>query len=157
MKSDREVRLDVLEELRWIPGVDESRLYVEVSDGVVTLSGFAPDFGDRLYAETAARRVPGVRAVVNEIRIATDAGVRRADQAIAHQAIDAIRADLPEVADTVQVVVSDGHVTLEGTVPLQWQRDRLESVVRGISGVTVVSNLLVIKPRAVPMRTAATG
>jgi osmotically-inducible protein OsmY len=46
-------------------------------------------------------------------------------------------------------VVADGHLTLEGEVEWNWQRQRLESIVRDINGVTVVANLLVIRPRVV--------
>jgi osmotically-inducible protein OsmY len=150
MRSDSDIRTDVIAELRWVPDVDETNIFVEVTGAIVTLSGYVPDHVDRFHAETAARRVRGVTGVVNEIRISSDASLRRADQAIARLAIDAIRADLPAVADDVQVIVSDGHVTLEGTVPWHWQRQRIESAVRAIEGVTVVSNVITITPQAAP-------
>jgi len=142
MRTDSEIRSDTIAELRRVADIDATRICVDVADGIVTLSGSVPDHVDRMHAETAAQRVHGVTGVVNEIRITSDVTQRLADQAIARQAIDAIRADLPAVADAVQVIVSDGHVTLEGSVPGQWQRQRIESAVRGIEGVTVVSNII---------------
>jgi len=72
------------------------------------------------------------------------------DTQIAHDATEAIRADLPNLAAKVQVVVREGHVTLEGPVEWQWQRQRLVATVRAIDGVAVVNNLLAVRPRVVP-------
>ena len=39
MKNDRELQQDVLDELRWEPGVDTTEIGATVKDGVVTLTG----------------------------------------------------------------------------------------------------------------------
>lgn len=43
----------------------------------------------------------------------------------------------------------DGHVSLDGAVEWQWQRQRLESTVRAVNGVAVVNSLLAIRPHVV--------
>lgn len=50
--------------------VGSARIEVTVKDGVVTLRGTVPKEKLRQKAEKLARRVKGVRAVVNEIQIA---------------------------------------------------------------------------------------
>jgi len=150
MRPDREIRNDVEAELKWVPDVDESDITVAVADGIVTLRGFVPHHLDRLHAENAARRVIGCTGVANEIHVRCKATEGRTDAELARVAVDAITVDLPNLADSVQVIVSDGHVRLEGAVDWQWQRARIESTVRGIKGVGVVSNLLAIRPRAMP-------
>ena len=50
----------------------------------------------------------------------------------------------------IQVTVSKGWVTLKGEVEWQYQREDAEKVVRRISGVKGVSNLIVVKPRVSP-------
>lgn len=146
MKTDQQIREDVEQELCWTPEVDHAGLSVSVRDGIVTLTGTVPRFQDRAQAEAAAMRVAGVCGIANEIRVRLPADERRSDEKIAREAVDAIRADLPTVAEHVRVVVHDGHVSLEGAVAWQWQRQRIESTVRDIRGVTVVSNLISVRP-----------
>jgi len=59
MDSDRQLQLDVLDELRWEPGVKATDIGVTVKDGVVTLEGsvnsFAGKVGRRRSGETTAR------------------------------------------------------------------------------------------------------
>ena len=124
MRPDREIRNDVEAELRWVPDVDESDVTVAVADGIVTLSGFVPHHLDRLHAENAARRVIGCTGVANEIHVRCKATEGRTDAELARVAVDAITVDLPDLADSVQVIVSDGHVRLEGAVDWHWQRAR---------------------------------
>ena len=45
------------------------------------------------------------------------------------------------------MTVSKGWVTLKGTVEWQYQKDDAERVVRRLTGVKGVSNLLTVKPR----------
>lgn len=150
MRSDRDIQTDVEAELRWVPDVDESDILVSVAAGIVTLRGGVPHFLDRFHAENAARRVIGCAGVVNDIHVRRKAGECPTDGEIARAAVDAIALDMPEVASSVQVVVSDGHVKLEGAVDAQWQSSRIESSVRAIKGVTVVANLIRIRPHVVP-------
>ena len=150
MKDDSQIRRDVLEELTWVPDVDESDIDVQVSGGIVTLSGSVPGYNDRHHAECAARRVKGVTGVANEIKVSTDRETRASDAAIARAAVDAIRDDLPEVAPRIQVVVSDAHLRLEGSVEWLWQRQRIESTARAIAGVTAVDNVIAVRPGAMP-------
>lgn len=149
MRTDQDIRLDIEEELRWTPDVAHDDIRVSVSDGIVTLSGLAPSFHDKLEAEAAAMRVFGVRGIADEIRVRSPTEERRTDAQVARDAVLAIEADQPALRERVKVLVTEGHVTLEGSVPWQWQRERLESVVRAVNGVVLVSNLIAIHPTAV--------
>jgi osmotically-inducible protein OsmY len=149
MKDDLEIETDVREEIRWTPDIDGDGIVVAVDDGIVTLSGTVPTYRDRMQAEAAAKRVFGVTGIANDIQVHVSASQVFGDSQIAHDAVAAIRADLPHAADHVQVIVSDGHVRLEGTVEWRWQAQRIESTLRGLAGIKVVSNLLRIQPHAV--------
>jgi len=56
MKSDRELQIDVLDELRWEPGVNATDIGVTVKDGVVTLEGTVDSFAEKWAAEKAVKR-----------------------------------------------------------------------------------------------------
>jgi len=51
MKSDAEIRADVINELYWDPQVTEPEaIGVAVRDGAVTLTGHVPSFAEKLAA-----------------------------------------------------------------------------------------------------------
>jgi osmotically-inducible protein OsmY len=149
MKTDREIQKDIEEELKWVPDVDDSDITVKVAGGIATLTGIVPNYYDRHRAECAAKRIRGCAGIATEIEVRL-AFARTTDTEIARRAVEAFRAELPDIAEDVQVIVRDGHVSLEGAVDWQWQRQRLESSVRSLKGVNVVSNLVGIRPRPVP-------
>ena len=66
---DSEIRRAIIEEFETDPKVEEMLLGVEVYDGVATLVGFVSHEEKRLAALEAAKRVPGVREVVDDIHI----------------------------------------------------------------------------------------
>jgi osmotically-inducible protein OsmY len=155
MSSDHTIRRNVEEELRDSLAHLKTNITVRAHDGIITLTGTVATQAAKLEAEDAALRVGGVHAVANELRVigATD---RRPDVDIAREAVAAIAADLPTSSEQVQVVVREGEVTLEGQVDWLWQRQRIESVVRDIAGVLVVSNLITLRSHADAVKSAAT-
>jgi hyperosmotically inducible periplasmic protein len=54
--------------------VNVTQIHVQTRDGVVTLEGAVPSQDARSAAQDDARRVDGVRTVVNHLRIASEAG-----------------------------------------------------------------------------------
>ncbi len=68
-RADSEIQRHVEAELFCSPGVDEADIEVRVSNGCVRLSGFVPRLLDKYAAEDAAKRVPGVSGVANDIRV----------------------------------------------------------------------------------------
>jgi osmotically-inducible protein OsmY len=148
--SDKQIHNDVVAELRFMPDIDDTNIDVQVNDGIVTLSGFVPSHNDRFHAECAAKRVRGVRGLANELRISLASADRHPDSELVRNCLAAIRSELPRLADGIQVMASDGHMTLEGTVAWHWERQRIESAVRAIAGVVTVNNLIVIAPDAMP-------
>jgi osmotically-inducible protein OsmY len=116
MKADSELQRDVLDELVWEPSVNAAHIGVSVKDGIVTLSGHVPSYAEKFAAERAAKRVYGVKAVVNEIEIKLPGSSQRSDEDIAAAAVNALRSDILVPADKIKVTVSKGWVTLEGEV-----------------------------------------
>ena len=53
MKTDVEIKDDVLDELAWQPNIDETQIGVIVDDGVVTLSGVVNSYSKKIAAEKA--------------------------------------------------------------------------------------------------------
>ena len=150
MRTDQAVQEDVEQELQWHPNLDTTNIAVSVKDGVVTLAGFVKSLTDKYEAESAAKRVAGVRAVANDLEVRLPAIDERPDPDIARDAITAIQIQLPISFETIKVVVRDSWVTLEGQTEWQFQKNTAENAVRRVRGVKGVANLIVLKPRAKP-------
>jgi osmotically-inducible protein OsmY len=148
--SDTELQRDILDELKWEPSVNAAHVGVTVKDGVVTLTGYVDSYWERYVAEKTAKRVHGVRAVANELTVKLPGSSKRTDQDIAIAAANALKETTSVPSDKIKVTVSNGWVTLEGEVEWQYQRNAAESAVRYLTGVTGVTNMITVKPRASP-------
>ena len=144
--TDSSLRQDVMDELDFEPGVDASHIGVAVENGVVTLSGHAKSYAEKLAAEAAAKRVKGVHAIAQEIEVRYPFEKKTADDEIAMRALNILRWNAVVPADTVQVKVQDGWITLTGNVDWDFQRRTAESHVRKLSGVAGVVNQIGIRP-----------
>ena len=149
-QTDQDIQRDVLNELKWEPRVQPNEIGVAVKDGVVTLTGWVESYTKKWAAEAAAHRVRGVLAVANDIEVRLPSSAERTDADIAAAAIRALEWDAFVPVDKLDVTVSKGWVTLRGEVEWQYQRQDAERVVRRLSGVRGVTNLITVKPRLTP-------
>ena len=146
--TDEEIQKDVLAELKWDAQVQPNEIGVSVKDGVVTLTGWVDSYLKKWAAEDAAHRVGGVKAVANDIEVKLFS--ERTDADIAEAAIRALQWDASAPADKIQVTVSKGWVTLKGEVNWNFEKQDAERVVRRLTGVNGVSNLITVKPSTTP-------
>ena len=147
MKSDSDLQRDVLDELKWDPRVDHSQIGVTARDGVITLSGFVPDYARKRAAEKAARRVSGVRAIAEEIEVRFAGDPKTSDSEIAGRILDIFAWDVTIPDDRIEVKVEHGWVTLTGSVDWQFERRAAEKTAGRIGGVKGISNLIDVRVR----------
>ena len=147
---DRELQESVLAELRWDPRIDAAQIGVSVKDGIVTLSGYVSSYLEKVAAEKAAKRVYGVRAVANELKVRLPDDQLRTDEDIAAAAVRVLKWNLLVPSRNIKVLVSNGWVTLEGEVRWHFQKEAAEDTVGSIPGVKGVSNLIKVRPRLAP-------
>jgi len=145
MKPELELKHDVLAELESEPGVDAAHIGVTVTNGVVTLTGTVPTYAEKLAANRAVKRLDGVRALVSELEVRPRVGAQRTDTDIARAVVDALAWDIAVPDEKISTRVSNGWVTLEGEVNLQFQRAAAEHAVSRLAGVRGVTNLITIK------------
>jgi len=148
--SDEQIQKDVLAELKWDARVQPNEIGVAVKDGVVTLMGSVDSYAKRSAAEEAAHRVRGVVAVANDIEVRLPVSFERSDADIADAAVRALEWDAFVPIEKIDITVSKGWVTLKGEVEWQYEKEDAERVVRRLSGVKGVTNLIAIKPRLKP-------
>jgi osmotically-inducible protein OsmY len=155
MKTDAEIKEDVIRELRWDPQLTEpDAIGVAVTDGAVTLTGHTSTYAEKLAAARAAERVYGVKAVANDLEVRLS-GAPRDDSdiatAIAHDLENNVQ--IPE--GRVRARVEGGWVTLDGEVEHAFQRREVERMVRQIRGVVGVTDTIAVTPPVHPERVEA--
>ena len=149
IKSDTDLHKDIIEELAFDPSIDERDIAVAVSGGVVTLTGLAKTYAQKLAAERAVKRVRGVHGLAEELTIDLPALHRRSDVDIVKSALEALRWNTNVPTDSVIVKVENGLATLTGTVEWQFQREAARLAVGSLGGVRGVLNDITIRERVI--------
>ena len=147
MKSDDQLKNDVLAELEWDPIVNASDVGVIVKDGVVTLTGQLASHAEKYAAKRAAQRVDGVKALAVELTVRLVSSHERTDAEIALAANNMIEWNSLVPKGKIHSVVESGWVTLDGVVEWDYQRRAAEDSVRNLLGVLGITNLVKIKPK----------
>jgi osmotically-inducible protein OsmY len=150
MRLDADIKRDVEDELNWDPIIDATHISVAAHSGVVTLTGFVKSYLDKTEAERAAKRVAGVRGVANDIEVRVPTIDARPDPEIVSDAVNVLKSELPLSSQNIRVVAHNGWITLEGNVEWNYARQTAENAVKGIRGVTGVTNSIVLKPAVQP-------
>ena len=155
MKTDGEIKEDVIRELRWDPQLSEpDAIGVAVRDGAVTVTGHTSTYAGKLAAARAAERVYGVKAVADDLEVRLS-GAPRDDSDIATAIAHVLDNNVQIPAGRVHARVQGGWVTLEGETEHAFQRREVERMVRHFRGVVGVTDLITVSPPASPERVEA--
>jgi len=153
VKTDEEIKRDILAELKWDSRVGPNEIGVIVKDGVVTLTGWVDSFTKKWSAREAAERVGGVKAIADEIEVRLPSSAERTDADIAAAVRRALEWDAVVPVENIEVVVSKGFVTLKGEVDWPYQKKDAERVARRITGVRGVIDTITVRPLPKPSPT----
>lgn len=145
MKNNAELQTDVQNAIKWEPLLHAAEIGVTAKDGVVSLTGTVDSYAKKMEAETAAKKVIGVKALVENIEIKFLSSFTKNDAEIAQEVLTALSANLSVPDDKVTVKVEHGWVTLEGDLHWNYQRQAAKSCVNYLSGVKGVTNNIKIK------------
>jgi osmotically-inducible protein OsmY len=145
MRTDSELKQDVIDELQWESMINENAIEVAAKDGVITLSGYADSLIEKINAEQAAEAVFGVRGVIQKIEVKLPGASQRSDEEITKFANDALKWTTYVPDKNVKVSVQNGLVTLHGEVEWNYQKDAAANAVCCLLGVKGVTNLISVK------------
>jgi osmotically-inducible protein OsmY len=150
--TDQELKRHVEDALSWEPSVDAAEIGVSVDNGVITLRGDVRTYTEKSAAERVVLGVYGAKAVANDLDVRLTTAYERTDTDIAQAAASALWWNTVVPSDRVMVAVSNGWVTLKGTLDWQYQKDAAAQTVRDLMGVRGVTNEITVQPR---VRTSA--
>jgi osmotically-inducible protein OsmY len=148
MKTDAQLKQDIIAELTWEPAVNAAQIGVEVRNGTVTLAGQVDSFTEKWQAERAAQRVAGVKGLAVELDVKLPGLSQRTDGDIARSAQNILEWTSWLPKDAIMVKAEKGWITLSGEVEWDYQRQSAKDVVRSLMGVVGVSDEITVKPKA---------
>lgn len=146
--TDRTIRQAVTDELAFDPSIDAANIGIAVDDGIVTLTGHVGSYVQRNAAETAAKKVRGVRGVVEKIEVRFAGAKPPRDEDLAHRAVQMLDWNVVVPKGAIQVKVQDGWITLTGKVEWQYQKAEAKAAVNRLHGVLGLIDLVEVSPRA---------
>jgi osmotically-inducible protein OsmY len=145
MKNNQELQLDVQNAIKWEPLLHAAEIGVTAKDGVVTLTGNVDSYAKKIEAETASKKVIGVRALIENIEVKFPNSWSKSDAEVANEVLGALKSNWSVPKDKVTVMVENGWVTLEGELPWNYQKEAAKNAINFLSGFKGVSNNIKIK------------
>ncbi len=145
MKNNEELQTDVQNAIKWEPLLNAAEIGVTVKDGVVSLTGVVDSYAKKMEAEHAAKRVVGVKALVEKIEVNFPSFWAKTNAEIASEVLAALKSNWTVPNDKISVQVEDGWVTLDGELAWNYQREAAKNSVNYLTGVKGVTNNIVIK------------
>ncbi len=150
MRTDSDLKREVVAELNWEPAVNATAIGVGVKDGVVTLTGHIDTYAEKEAAARAVRRLQGIKAIALELDVKLSPQHQRSDTDIAASAETALKWNTSVSVDAIRLTVDHGWVTLQGEVEWDFQRRSAENAIRPLVGVVGITDeiKLRVKPQA---------
>jgi osmotically-inducible protein OsmY len=146
-RIDENIKRDVVDQLYWDSRVNAADVKVEVFDGIVTLSGSVNTSNARYSATSDAWMIEGVTDVNNDLQVHYESNISLpTDLQIKSQAENTLLWNEDIDSTNIDVTVSQGIVTLNGTVDSLWKKWEAEQAVYRNFGVVSVENHLTIVP-----------
>jgi osmotically-inducible protein OsmY len=145
MKNNQELQSDVQNAIKWEPLLHAAEIGVNAKDGVVSLTGVVDSYAKKMEAENAAKKVIGVKALVEKIEIKFPHTFTKTSLEIANEVIAALNSNWSVPKNKVTVKVEEGWVTLDGELPWNYQKEAAKSAINYLTGVKGVTNNIKIK------------
>ena len=153
--ADEQLGQTVRRRLLWDPRIDLTYLSVEVVDGLVILSGCVPSHLAREAAYQTARGVHGVADVRNRLAVRpAESACAPTDADIRWRVLRLLELHPDVDAAAISVAVTDGVITLAGTVDACWKKYHVEDLLGGGYGVAGVRNHLAVAASGLPSERA---
>ena len=144
---DEQIKLSVVDQLKWDSRVDISDIDVAVSGGAVKLKGSVPSHRMREIATMDVLDVDGVTYLANELKVQYNPTAVLPDDEQIKGNIEKMFSWDPEIEpENIALTVSAGKITLEGSVNAIWKKLKSQEIASNVTGVFQVINKLAVVP-----------
>jgi osmotically-inducible protein OsmY len=149
-QAEERIQREVRHQLLLLPRLSVfDNLAYKVDGYTVTLMGQVTEPVEKSDAENAVKHVEGVEKVDNQIEVLPlspmDNEIRR-QEFVAIYGYPSLQKYAMPVIKPIRIIVKNGHVTLEGVVDSEADKNTAEIRAKGVPGVfSVTNNLQVVK------------
>ena len=144
-RTDPEIARDVAHAVKLDVTVPNDGIKAAVQDGFVSLEGAVEWHFQRTSVEACARRVPGVRGVMNHIVVKPNTA---SSTDVLHEIEEALHRSAQVNARRITVSTKDNQVHLYGRVRSWAEREQVEHAAWAAPGVSeVIDHILVVPQR----------
>jgi len=155
MNNDINLQTHVLTRLEFEPKLDAKQINVFVREGIVTLAGSVETDEDRIIAERTVKLIPGVRGLIDDLRVGNAAELPRTDAELSAAGAAALEWLTTIPPGTISITVHNAWFKVEGTVESPHQKATIEELMWRLPGVRGVDNRITVGVQ--PDRAAATA
>jgi osmotically-inducible protein OsmY len=141
-RPDPDIARDAVAALKSQLPISHDKIKVIVKDGWITLEGSAEWQYQKTTAESAVRKIKGVKGVTNVVQLKP--AVQPTD--IQRKIQEAFKRSAEVDADRITVEAKGSEVILKGTVRSWTEREEAERVAWSAPGVTHVEDRIVVSP-----------
>lgn len=114
---------------------------VKAEEGLVTLSGVVDSYLEKLHVESITKSIDGVKAIVDQITVNTVAHSKITEEEIAKSVLEYLHLNWVPL-DRIKIKMEEGHVTLDGQVTYNFQKEDAKKSVGNVKGVSIFTNNL---------------
>lgn len=150
MKTDQQIKDEVMEQIRWEPLLHAASITVSVQNGEVTLTGNTDNYAEKFTAQQAALRVKDIKSITNNIRVILSLKDRLSDKAIAESIKNIFDWHFSIPSNKIEVDVGAGCVTFKGELEFKYQKETALNAIRHLPGIMEIRDQIVIKPAKRP-------
>ncbi len=149
MKTNEELQKDVQNAIKWEPSLRAAEIGVIAKDGIVSLTGVVDSYAKKMGAENAAKKVAGVKALVEKIEVKFPSSFSKTNAEIAEEVLNALKSNWSLPKDKITIKVEDGWVTLEGELPWNFQKEVARKAISDLAGVKGIINNIKIRSESI--------
>ncbi|UBM60028.1 BON domain-containing protein [Marinilongibacter aquaticus] len=146
MKTNEGLQIDIQNSLKWEPLLYTAQISVMVHEGLATLRGIVDSFIKKRHAENTAKKVFGVKAIVQNIEVKLPADLSKTDGDLAREVSLALESNDYLPRDKVSVKVENGDISLAGILNWHYQKEEAGALAGNLTGVRSVTNNIEIRP-----------
>ena len=141
-RPDPDIARDAVAALKSELPISHDKIKVIVKDGWLTLEGTAEWQYQKTSAETAVRKVKGVKGITNVITVKPKVQPTELKRKIQ----EAFKRNAEVDGNRIEVEANGSEVTLKGTVRSWMEREEAERVAWSAPGITHVEDRIVVSP-----------
>lgn len=145
MKTNAELQKDVQDAIKWEPLLHAAEIGVTAKNGVVSLTGIVDHYAKKIEAENAAKKVIGVKILVENIIVKSSDSSSKTDNEIADEILKVFKSNALIPENRIKVIVGNGQVILEGELQWDYEREIIKNTICHLPGVRGIINHIKIK------------